>query len=340
MLKRPYTFLVLVALLAGCGASTPTVIPSGESATVVAFASASAATGPALSGHTVFTRTYYPDRQAIFAAGADGTGEHQLTAPGDYCCPRVSPDRARILVMPGQDPLPTPITGGTLAIDGSGFVRLSLTDPSLNLVPQAWSPDGTRIAFEGWDDAQPGRTGVYTARATDGGDLVRVTTAPGAPHDTALDYAPDGKRLVFYRAVAAEPAFPIDIGGSLWVVNVDGSDARQIRTPGTSPWWWARWSPDGSKILFATERLQPSGAVWTVGPDGSGLTKIFEDAEGRFPIHPTWSPTGNQIMFALDPGADAFAHPPNGLYVINADGSGLRLVIGGSDFKAQPDWWP
>ena len=280
------------------------------------------------------------DVQALFTADADGSAQEQLAGPGEYCCVlRLSPGRSGILVMPGGAP-PTPITGGVLSADGSEFELLRLRDPTLNLVPQAWSPDGERIVFEGWDESDPSRTGAYTARASDLGDLVRVTEAPGAPHDSPLDYSPDGTQLVFYRAARAEPHFPIDIGGSLWVVNVDGSDPHRLRTPGTTPGWYARWSPDGSKILFADERLQPTGALWTVQPDGSGLTKVFEDEEGRFATAPTWSPDGTHILFMLNPTNDSFVHEPNGLYVADADGSNLTLVVGGSDFKGMPEWWP
>ena len=138
-------------------------------------------------------------------------------------------------------------------------------------------------------------------------DLARLTSTDGAPHDTPLDYSPDGKMLVFYRAIRAEPDFPIDIGGSLWVVNVDGTGARQLDTP--PPNWWARWAPDGTSILFVSERNQSTGAVWTIQPDGSGLTRVFEDPSGRFPIDPVWSPDGRQIMFMLDPISDRFDHP-------------------------------
>jgi Tol biopolymer transport system component len=317
-------FAGLIVIGASCSSSngSPTAAPSE---------------GPV--GQIVFLRSGPDDTQTFFIADADGSDERELTAPGDYCClARISPDRSQLLVIPGGVLTP-PITGGVLSIDGGNFEQLELRDPTLNLIPQAWSPDGARIAFEGWDDSDPDRIGVYTARASDLRDVVRVTKAPGLPHDIPLDYSPDGTQLVFYRAVRAEPHFPIDIGGSLWVVNVDGSNAHRLDTRGAKPGWWARWSPDGESILFPTERLQPTGALWTIGPDGSDLTKVFEDAEGRFATVPTWSPDGSQILFTLNVTKDSFVHDPNGLYVVDADGSGLTLVVGGSGFKSSPEWW-
>jgi Tol biopolymer transport system component len=324
--------LAIAVTACSAGQQSPSAVRTSQPS-----ATASPTATPAvLTGHIVFTRAFgNADAQAIFTAMADGSDEQRLTKPGEYCClVRISPDGSRILTMPGEET--TPVTGGALAIAGSGFTRLTLRDPKLNLVPQAWSPDGTRIAFEGWDDTDPSRAGIYTARAADGKDLIRVTTVVKL-HDMPADYSPDGSRLVFYRPVTDDPE-SWDFGGSLWVVNVDGTQAHRIEMPGTVPSWWARWSPDGTKILFATARNQPTGELWTVHPDGSELTKIL-DNQGRFAIQPTWSPDGSQIMFALDPIANAFIHPQNGLYVIHADGSGLTLVIGGADFKSQPEWW-
>jgi Tol biopolymer transport system component len=208
----------------------------------------------------------------------------------------------------------------------------------LNLIPQAWSPDGARIAFEGWDDSKPSRTGVYTAAAADGADLVRLTVRPGPHHDIPLDYSPDGKRLVLYRSVGADPD-PY-IGGSLWVVDVDGSDLHQVAPASTRPAPWARWSRNGDRIMFANERTAPAGAIWTVHPDGTHLTRIFADRHERFPIQPVWSPNGHQILFALDPTNDQFTHPANSLDMINSDGSHLQEVRRGNNFKSQPEWWP
>lgn len=325
---RPFVLLLagLLTLLASC--SSPSEPRNDEPRS-----------GP--EGTIVFIKVVgQGDTQAFFTADADGSHERRLAGTGEYCCLlRVSPDQKSILTMPGGAP-PIPITGGVLSLDGSEFELLETTDPKLNLVPQAWSPDGERIAFEAWDDSDPSRTGVYTARASDLGDLVRVTDRPGRRHDLPLDYSPDGTQLVFYRMARAEPNFPIDIGGSLWVVNVDGSNLHRLDTPGTTPGVRARWSPDGTKILFPTERLQPEGAIWTIRPDGTGLTKVFEDEEGRFATGPTWSPDGIQILFALNGTNDSFVHEPNGFFVIDADGSGLTQVIAGTSFLSSPEWWP
>ena len=334
----PHGFAMLLAgVLVGACAATP-----GVSATVpTAQAPSIPSVGPTptssvairLEGRVILGRgTYY-------LANADGSDERPLADPKTYCCQaRISPDRTRILTMPGTDQTGA-VRGGTLTLDGGKFELLPRSDPTLNLVPQAWSPDGTRIVFEGWSESDPSRTGVYTARASDGGNLVRLTKQPGLPHDMPLDYSPDGRQVVLYRAVRAEPDFPIDTGGSLWVVSVDGSGLHKLDTGAIRPWWQARWAPDGSKILFSTERLEATGALWTIKPDGSSLTKVFEDPNGGFAVGPVWSADGSQIMFSLDPSNDAFTHPDNKIYAINADGSGLTLVVGGPGFKGVSDWW-
>jgi Tol biopolymer transport system component len=312
------TIVVMALLMAGCAGAPASTSPSRSSTE--------------LDGTTLLAL------DTLYVANADGTEQVRVHDAGEYCCVyRISPDRTRILVMPGTDQTGA-VRGGALSLDGSNFELLPRPNETLNLVPEAWSPDGTRIAFEGWDDADPTRTGVYTARL-DGSDLVRVTDSGGLPHDTALDYSPDGTQLVFYRAVRAEPAFPIDLGGSLWVVNVDGSDLHQLDTGDVRPGWSARWSPDGAGILFAEERLQPTRSLWTIKPDGSDLTKVFEDPDGGFAGAGVWSPDGSRIMFQIDPMSDFFQHPDNEIYVIRADGTGLTLVVGGPGYKGVTEWW-
>src|SRR5262249_50832795 len=105
------------------------------------------------------------------------------------------------------------------------------------------------------------------------------------------------------------------------------------------------WSPDGSKIAFASRRaLDGSNAVnthgtqnvWVMNADGSSpapLTKLTAIAGTGFNIvgadsfNPVWSLDGSKIAFvskrALD-GSDAVnANGAQNIWVMNADDSGL-----------------
>lgn len=288
-----------------------------------------------IPGRLFLTKTTTGDVQTIYSIS--GHRERQLTFPGDYCCVlRVSVLHGRLLVFPTADQVP-PLAGGTIGLNGTHFRPLTTPDPTLNLIPTTWSPTGTRIAYLGWDESDPARRGLYTTRV-DGSDLKRVTIRPGDLDDVPLDYSPDGRRLVFYRSAHPDPDPHTD--GSLWVVNVDGSSAHPITGPATPPADWARWSPDGRRIVFASERTSPVGALWTVAPDGSHPMKLFSGTTRRFPISPVWSPDGDRVLFALDPNNDQFTHPANTIWTISRRGSSPRLVDDTPDFKSQLDWVP
>ncbi len=333
------TVLVASAVLAACStgggtaSSSATPAPPGTSATSASPTGAATSSSGA-EGQLLFSRTTGRDEQSLYLATA--IGERQISEPGEYCCVfRVSPQHDRVLVLPGGDISP-PVTGGTVSLDGTDFHRLTPTDAKLNLIPTAWSPHTTRFACLGWDDTDPSRRGIYISNLQ-GGDLRRVTVRPGQLDDIPLDFSPDGQQLVFYRSAHPDPDPHTD--GSLWVVNIDGTGAHRITKAASPPADSARWSPDGKRILFADQRTAPTGAVWTVAPDGSHLTKVFADSQGRFPLDPLWSPDGSHILLALDPTNDAFKHPNNGLYTITDQGTQPQLVVGTADFKAPADWW-
>jgi TolB protein len=194
--------------------------------------------------------------------------------------------------------------------DGSGYRRFARPDPTLNLgCSGAWSPDASRLACEGWDDSNPVRNGIYTVRASDGRDLIRVTTSPGGGHDVVGDYSPDGRQIVFIRGIHVD-----EEQNTLMVVNADGRDPRVLtdRKVGLA----SRWSPDGKTIL-----TEANGSLLLAPVDGSQPSAIKIDADA--PVTATrgaWSPDGTWIVFSrvTSTGED--------IYVMRADGTNLRQI--------------
>jgi Tol biopolymer transport system component len=283
--------------------------------------------GAALPGRIVFARAggSFGD-ETLFVARAEGTGQRRISRFGVTCCPWATRNRSRIVSSAsGQGGR---ITAVTANLDGTQRVVLPLPKGTLSLASGPFSPGGKTIAREGFDDQRPANAGIYITRSSDGKVLRRVTRR----HFIPGDFSPDGKRLVLFGNTDGQPPPP----GRLWVVNTTGTGLRRL-TPASIKVQCCsnyRWSPDGSRILFA----DADGIVWTIAPNGSKLTKVFKDGKGRYAITPTWSPDGFMIMFALDPSSNPFSHPSNGLFVMQSDGSGLRQVIGGNDFKREPVW--
>jgi Tol biopolymer transport system component len=213
--------------------------------------------------------------------------------------------------------------------------------PDLQLYCGVWSPDGSRLACEGFGATDGSLNGVYTVRSSDGGDLQRVTSDPNGD-DCPSDYSPDGKRLVVTRA--NDTAYEID------TVKVDGGGLKQITPAGTNfDFCSGSWSPQGNQILFSAHI--PDGtrsSIWVAHSDGSGLQKIpvsgcggpRSDPASIGCSAPVWSPDGRKIAFSRH---TLIPTEQFNLYTVNADGSGLfqvttdpNLQVGGSDWGTHP----
>jgi hypothetical protein len=106
----------------------------------------------------------------------DGSDETEIPLPGPEGGGRWSRSGTEIAVM---TILPDERIGtAIIAPDGTVQRVLDIPDDTLNAVCVVWSPDDRRLACEAWDDGDPSRSGIYTVRASDGGDLQRLTTPP------------------------------------------------------------------------------------------------------------------------------------------------------------------
>ena len=185
-----------------------------------------------------------------------------------------------------------------------------------------WSPDGRKVAFEGPRDGE--HNGLYVVNADGSGQrmLARRAHSP--------TWSPDGRRIAF------------SWGPRIYVINADGSGRRTLLNlhQGLSS---LSWSPDGRMFSF----LQIGGCgeyclhLYVVDADGSGQERnVTSRLTGGFrweyspASDPVWSPDGQKLAFArLNEGF--------GIYVVNADGSGLRkLTRRSSGTFAAPAWSP
>lgn len=82
----------------------------------------------------------------------------------------------------------------------------------------------------------------------------------------------------------------------------------------------ARWSPDGNRIAFVSNR-NGNREIYVMGRDGSNQTRLTDDPEDDFDA--SWSRDGERLTFSRGGSA-------GGIFVMNADGSNrIRLTAKG-----------
>lgn len=180
---------------------------------------------------------YSPDgRRIVFSRDGtlwimDAEGRHERRiahARGGLYHPRFAPD-GRSLIADGAGT-------GLYSVHLSGGRVTRLTDEQ-DFFPD-YSPDGRRIVFSSYRDAD--RTELYVARAN-GSDVTRLTNDNHS--DDSPVFSPGGTRIAFTHftdsKVYGEDLDVKEIGAKIRVMKADGSGARNLR-PGFGPTWGAK----------------------------------------------------------------------------------------------------
>jgi len=283
----------------GAGELTRTVtITAGDTTTAVI----SVTCGEALQNAVVYSALRNNTRQ-VYAVRPDGTGEARITQDlGKTFGPfmSVASDGTKFVhVTGGPEVQSLEVVSSTGSILGT--VPTSISCPTT----PAWSPDGTRIAFN------PCGAGAIRVINADGTGEVSIPNTFGyTPSWTA-----DGTRLVY-----------VEVDGDqshLAVTSIDGSSRTVLTSvPGelvSAP----DVSPDGSEIVFVRQiGLTASDLyLYVINIDGTGEYLLV--GEPGYKAEPRWSPTGDAVIYRQD--------VPVGLWRVGADGGTPVLVLSESN---------
>jgi TolB protein len=203
----------------------------------------------------------------------------------------------------------------------------------------AWSPDGSRVAFDS-NRADPNHkdrrqiNDVFVMN-TDGSGVRKLTHSKGSSADAA--WSPDGSLIAFDSDHGDYPA-----GQGIYLLASDGRYLRRVTrlAAGAANDSAPRFSPDGKRLVFTRYRgtgRAERAALFTVRLDGSDLRQLTS-----FAIHAgdaDWSPDGTRIVFEAYPNPDSYGD----IYVIASTGgpaTNLTRNPVGQAGSADPVWSP
>ncbi len=201
----------------------------------------------------------------------------------------------------------------------------------------------------------------YTSKAPDtggnpaGGDKLDIRVSDGvATVDTTYQVSLTGNSILFKgESQGCNSEASSDCNGPLYAATVDDSglmvrDVRELRDAqnrqmfGTQP----TVSPDGRKVAWvvwpgtdSSGLPKPTGstAIYTMDAGGVVSQVTGGGPESGFSVDPSWSPYGNELVFASDRGASNYD-----IYAISTEQQNLparRLTSSAAD-ERYPAWNP
>jgi TolB protein len=261
-----------------------------------------------------------------------------LRSRGVTGAPDVSPDGKLVLYARYNSMDGTHLTEGLFTQELSTG-RVSRLDPERRprdwayrqRVHPRWSPDGKKVVFSIGGAVLREAGGNYGVESgiwvmdVDGTGVRRLSPDIHFLADWDPEWSPDGRSIVFL----SDPTGNETDFGALMTMQADGTERRPLTRSRCA--LAAAWSPDGERIAYESGCSVTGPRIVTIRPDGSDRRVV---AHGRAP---SWSPDGRRIVFDRAH-AGRWQTGDNDIYVVNADGSGLRKILVGPSNDDTPHW--
>jgi TolB protein len=198
-----------------------------------------------------------PGGAALYLIRADGSGLRRLTHDRRcYESPSWAPDGKRFAYASwGRDELPKI---WTMRRDGRSRHRLTGPGPD----NPAWSPDGRTIAY------RAGFPEVIWLMDADGGNKRQLTKFRGLRGgDGCPTWSPNSRWLAFNRQHSPRGTVYTDI----YKIRRDGTGFRQLTDHRGYSNAMPDWSPDGTRIVFASDRRHrhERSDIYVMNADGT-----------------------------------------------------------------------
>jgi TolB protein len=244
--------------------------------------------------------------QQLFVARIDGSEPKQVTHDAfDHEDPAWSPDGKSIAFVSYAD-------GGqvisVMSSDGTGVQPLTSKD--VHAIHPNWAPDSQSLVYCTTDDLDPPRKNAANLFRIDVSTR-QVTKLTTAGINTYPRLSPDGKRIAFRKIID-------ELNSEVFVMDADGSNPQNLTNDPAYDGWPA-WSPDGTKIAFASNR-RGNHRIYVMDADGKNVLPIVHD-EGRATA-PAWTPDGRSIYFPICARKDGIA----GCEIFSAKVTGLVQI--------------